>query len=275
MLLDAQLHPRIADLGLSVLYAGTQDSETEVVGTPAYMAPEAASPRVLDPELRPRADVYSLGCVAFELLSGRRPFDAKISADLMALHATAPVPLPSSIRPQLAAFDDVILQALAKDPSKRTPTVAAFRRAILAARDHETEPVRILVAEDDADFRELIRMTLSREFPDAHVECVADGREAFAAFNRKAPSVAIVDLQMPSLNGLELTGLIRARESAHSMPIIVLTGEGGPEEWRRLSAMGADRFFVKPVVLDDVVAAVRRALRERLTSPRSVRPPSR
>ena len=61
------------------------------------------------------------------------------------------------------------------------------------------------MAEDDADFRELMRMALSREFPDAHVECVADGREAFASFNRKAPSVAIVDLQMPSLNGLELS----------------------------------------------------------------------
>jgi DNA-binding NtrC family response regulator len=47
------------------------------------------------------------------------------------------------------------------------------------------------------------------------------------------------------------------------MPIIVLTGSGGAEEWKQLAACGADRFLVKPVVSDDVVAMVRRCLDER------------
>lgn len=269
VLLDAQLHPRIADLGLAVLGNPEDGTETEVAGTPAYMAPEYASPRSIDPALRARADVYSLACVAYELLTGRRPFIAKTSGELLTLHASAAAPPPSAARPELAPFDEVLLAALAKDPERRTPTVAAFRRALAAAQAGDTEPVRILVAEDDADFRQLMYAALMREFPDAQVDCVADGKEAFASFSTKAPSAAIIDLNMPSMDGLELTSLIRAHESSSAMPIIVLTGEGGPDEWRRLSAMGADRFFVKPVVLDDVVTAVRRALRERTIAPRS------
>jgi eukaryotic-like serine/threonine-protein kinase len=269
VLLDAQLHPRIADLGLAVLGGPETVTDTEVAGTPAYMAPEYASPRSVDSSLRARADVYSLACVAYELLTGKRPFSAKTSAELLSLHANAAASPPSSVRPELAPFDDVLLAALAKDPERRTPTVAAFRRALAAAQAGESEPVRILVAEDDADFRQLMYAALMREFPDAQVDCVADGKEAFASFTTKAPSAAIIDLNMPSMDGLELTSLIRASESSSAMPIIVLTGEGGPDEWRRLSAMGADRFFVKPVVLDDVVTAVRRALRERSATPRS------
>lgn len=263
VLLDGQLHPRIADLGLAVILSAAEREASDIVGTPAYMAPEAAAPRSIHPELRARADVYSLGCIAYEVLTGRRPFDADRSSELLDKHASAPVVPPSAIRPELAPFDSCILRALAKSPADRTASVELFRRELAAAREGQAEPVRILVAEDDADFRELIRIALSREFPGAKVETVEDGREALAAFDRKAPSVAIFDLQMPALSGIELTALIRSRESSQRVPILVLTGEGGPEEWRKLSALGADRFFVKPVVIDDVVTAVRRALKER------------
>ena len=55
------------------------------------------------------------------------------------------------------------------------------------------------------------------------------------------------------------------REGA--MPILVLTASGGPAEWRQLSAMGVDGFLVKPVMLDDVIALVRRSLQKRSSSP--------
>jgi serine/threonine-protein kinase len=262
LLLDSALHVRIADLGLAVL---SHDSNSkEIVGTPGYMAPEIAYPEGHDPALLPRADVYSLGCVAYELLTGREPFETKSNLEMMLFHATKPVAPPSTLRVGLSpAFDDAILRALAKDAKDRTPSAEAFRIALVAARDGLREPDRILVAEDDADFREALEIALTREFPHADIECVPDGRAALEAFERKTPSVAILDLAMPHLDGLELTGLLRARESSATMPIIVLTASGGPEEWKRLSAMGADRFLVKPVNLHDVVAMVRRALQER------------
>jgi DNA-binding response OmpR family regulator len=109
---------------------------------------------------------------------------------------------------------------------------------------------------------------LRMEFPGADIECVNDGTSALAAFDRKRPTVAILDLQMPGIDGVELTRLIRSRDP--EMPILIMTASGGPREWQHLAALGANRFFVKPIVFDDVVAVVRQFVRPR--SSRFLRP---
>jgi DNA-binding response OmpR family regulator len=60
-----------------------------------------------------------------------------------------------------------------------------------------------------------------------------------------------------------VTALLRSRREAENVPIIVMTASGGPQEWKLLSSLGADRFLVKPVNLDDVVTTLRNAVRER------------
>ncbi|MBV9948846.1 MAG: protein kinase [Myxococcales bacterium] len=264
VLLDAQLRPRVADLGLAVFFRQDGPAEREIVGTPTYMAPEIAFSKELDPKLRSRADVYSVACVAYQLLTGRPPFDGLGNIGMLLQHAMKPAEPPSSLRPDLPShLDGVILRALAKDPRNRTPTVEQFRRDLAAAIERERDPVCILVAEDDDDFREALKLFLALEFPTAEIECVRDGSGALQVVDRRAPSVAIVDLRMPGIDGMELTGLLRARTSSATMPIIILTASGGAEEWRRLSALGADRFLLKPVVMDDLAALVRRVLGER------------
>jgi eukaryotic-like serine/threonine-protein kinase len=265
ILLDDKFRPRVADLGLAVLCQRDRPGgEIEAAGTPDYMAPETVFGEGVDAALRPRADVYSLGCIAYELVTGRPPFRAASSIGMMLEHATTPVPPPSTLCEGLPPeLDAAILSALTKDPAERTPTADALRRDLLGACRGVREPARILVAEDDKDFRDALKIMLAMEFPDTEVECVGDGLEALAAFDRTPPSVAILDLAMPGLDGIELTGLIRARDPLAAIPIIILTASGGPREWKRLAAVGADRFLVKPVMLDDVVAMVRRCLHKR------------
>jgi serine/threonine-protein kinase len=275
LLLDASMHVRVADLGLAAVLhrAGAR---SEIVGTPEYIAPEVALQHELPAELAQRADVYSIGCIAYELLTGAPPFAAPTTLALMLKHASEAVVPPSRKRPEIgAALDGVVLRALAKDPAERTPSVDALRRELVAARNGTSEPVRILVAEDDADFREALAIALRREFPDAELDLVGDGNAALRTFDERQHSVAIVDLQMPHLDGIALTALLRARESAAATAILVVTASGGPTEWKRLSAMGADGFLVKPVNLKDVVTLVRRALGERSRSypPGSIPPP--
>lgn len=271
ILLDADLRIRITDFGVSTLYRGGDATPNELVGTPAYMAPEVAF-ATSDASTTPRVDVYSLACVAYELVTGRMPFELDAELTMMLRHATEPVPLPSGVRPDLPrAFDDVLLRALAKVPEERTATVEQFRRGLLEARRESLEPIRILIAEDDDDFRELLEYKLRLEFPDAEITGAPDGRAALQALEDGTPSVAILDLQMPYLDGISLTALLRAREECRGMPIIVLTASGGPKEWKQLSGMGVDRFLVKPVNLDDVVTAIRNAIRERTSSPPPVR----
>lgn len=265
ILLDAALRPRVADLGVAAWYRGSGAAPNEVVGTPAYMAPEIPFSVGQLGTPSPLADVYSVGCVAYELLTGKPPFDVNCGEfGCMLLHATAPVPPPTSLRSELPhTFDAVLLGALAKKPEERTPTVEMFRKALLEAREQSLEPVRIVVAEDDDDFRELLEFKLGIDFPNADIECLSNGHAALQALERKPASVAIFDLQMPVLDGMALTELVRAQEACKAMPIIVLTASGGPEEWRRLSSLGADRFLVKPVNLDDVVTMIRRSVAER------------
>jgi serine/threonine protein kinase len=268
VLLDGRLRPRIADLGLAAFYRQDRAAlHREIVGTPAYMAPEIAFSKGIETELRARADVYSLGCLAYQLLTGRLPFEGTGNIGTLLRHAMATPQTPSNLRADLSpVFDDAVLRAMAKDPRERTSSVEAFQRAITAARQGECEPVRILVAEDDADFREALKLFLAVQFPNAEIECVSDGLGALEAVERRPASIAIIDLRMPEIDGLELTKQLRARSSSATTPIIVITACGGPEEWKRLSTLGADRFLVKPVVLDDLAVLIRRVISERHSS---------
>jgi serine/threonine protein kinase len=278
LLLDGDLEVRVADLGVAALLRGEEGIDRgEIVGTPEYMAPEAVLQLKGAPELAQRADVYALGCLALELFTGAPPFPARTAMARMAAHVNDLPPRPSARRPDLAPeLDDLVLAALAKDPAERTPSADAFLRGLVAARARTKDPVRILVADDDDDFRDLFGATLRLEFPDAIVECVSDGQEAVEAFDRYRHSVAIVDLRMPRIGGSDLIELLRGRKAARGVPIVVLTGSGGSAEWKRLSALGADAFLVKPVNVKDVATLLRRVLAERardvpfsaVTSPR-------
>jgi serine/threonine protein kinase len=275
VLLDTKLRPHIADLGLAMLCRDDVEIGPEVVGTPAYMAPEIAFATDFSPAMPSLADVYSLGCVTYELLTARPPFEAeghgRSPVELILQHRIGNVTAPSLVRPGLSpALDAVILRALAKDPAKRTQSVKAFQRELMEARAATSSAsLRILVADDHEDLRTTLQIILGIEFPGADIECVEDGTSALAAFERKRPSVAILDLQMPGLDGAQLTKHIRQRDPLATIPILIMTASGGPREWEQLAEIGADRFFVKPIVVEDVVAMVRQLLRPRPSS----RPP--
>ncbi|MER7789763.1 serine/threonine-protein kinase [Streptomyces sp. NPDC097640] len=119
-----------------------------MVGTAAYMAPEQARGR---PEQR--SDLYSLGCVLFELLTGRMPFDAPDTLGYITAHLHDPPPAPSSLVPGVSApWDRLVGRLLAKDPRERYESAAALadelrrlggvRQAVPAVRYTPTVAVR-------------------------------------------------------------------------------------------------------------------------------------
>jgi serine/threonine-protein kinase len=265
VLMDEDLRVRVADLGLAAPYVDGEVTKV-IAGTPEYMAPELTFDS--DQVASKSSDIYALGCMAYEMLTNSVPFEGRSALAVMVRHATEEPELPSRRRPGLPpAFDEVLMTALQKKPQDRYASVDLFRRALKEARASSVEPVRILVAEDDPDFRDLLALKLSMEFPDAEIVCVENGGALVNAFDQKSASVVMIDLQMPILDGVAVTALLRSRPDAQTVPIIVMTASGGPQDWKLLSSLGADRFIVKPVNLDDVIATLRSAVRERSSTP--------
>jgi serine/threonine protein kinase len=251
----------VADMGLSRLFDPTgRLGEHPMAGTPAYMAPEFARTD-LSRELVQRGDVYALGVIAFEMLTGHQPFDIESTADMLAAHRGGAAPAPSLYRPELTtAFDIPLIRALEFDPQRRTASADAFRRALLEARDtikSSYNSLRIVVADDDEDFRDLAVAALAFGFPGALIESVPDGEAALVACDREAASLAVIDLDMPGLNGVELTAALRAN---YSLPIVVVTASGGAPDWHLLSSLGADGFLVKPIDPSALIALARKAI---------------
>jgi serine/threonine-protein kinase len=266
ILIDAQGRVYVSDLGVArILEEHTRGGASAyVVGSAAYMAPEAALGDETTPELFVRRDVYALGCIAYELFTGHPPFDGPTDIALMSKHLLEPPPLATSLRPDLApAWDPVLAKSVAKDPLGRWPGAAELRAAVAQVHASDAEPTRILIADDDPDWRELLHTQLAARFPAATIETVGDGEAAIEAFEREPYSVVIVDLEMPEADGMVVTSRIRTRAEAQRTPILVLTAAGGPGEWRRLSQIGADGFLVKPVDPDDVAALIRRTVNAR------------
>jgi serine/threonine protein kinase len=122
---------KVLDFGIAKAadsYAtGEQVTKTGfIVGTPPYMPPEQAGG---SPE--PRSDLYSLGCLLFELITGRLPFQANDTMGYLSAHCNQEPPAPSSLVKDIPpSWDDLVLKLLHKDPAKRYPNAAALAEAL-------------------------------------------------------------------------------------------------------------------------------------------------
>jgi serine/threonine-protein kinase len=118
-------HAYLADFGLAARLSddGGWAPDGELQATVDYVAPE----RIRGDPVDGRADVYSLGCVLFECLTGKRPFAGDTDLVVLFAHLDDPPPSASAARPELpAAVDDVLAVALAKAPEERQPTCRAL-----------------------------------------------------------------------------------------------------------------------------------------------------
>jgi tetratricopeptide (TPR) repeat protein/tRNA A-37 threonylcarbamoyl transferase component Bud32 len=122
---DGDWMPKIADFGLAKDLNGgpSQTRSGIIIGTPAYMAPEQASGQ--KNAVGPSADIYALGGILYEMLTGRPPFEAETAWEMIVKVATEPPTPPRALRPEIPeALQAICLRALAKCPSERQPTAA-------------------------------------------------------------------------------------------------------------------------------------------------------
>jgi formylglycine-generating enzyme required for sulfatase activity/serine/threonine protein kinase len=154
ILFDAYGHPKLADFGVVKLLEGEDGQNLTsigaAVGTPAYMAPELARG-----EVSPATDQYALGVVLYEMVTGRRPFQAgRTPFETMENHKKKPLPDPRNFNPGLPEwFCEILKKALSKEPQDRYADMLAFAQALRvgdAVRKENTaiDPTEIISTEE-------------------------------------------------------------------------------------------------------------------------------
>lgn len=140
-LIDSHGNLFLTDFGIAKLLESASPRLTQtdaIMGTPAYISPEQAQAGPVDR----RSDIYSLGIILYEMVTGRVPFVADTPLAVILKHVSDPLPLPSLLKPDIpAAIEKVILKALAKDPKDRFASAAEFLSAWKHALE-ETETAR-------------------------------------------------------------------------------------------------------------------------------------
>jgi eukaryotic-like serine/threonine-protein kinase len=152
VLIDTDGRVRVADFGIA--RAGTSDmTETgSIMGTAQYLSPEQAQGRPVDA----RSDLYSIGVVLYELITGRVPFDAESPVTVALMQVNEPPTPPRAIVPEIPpALETIVLRALEKDPARRFADADEFIAALEAGRVAPQEvlppppPVEEILEEED------------------------------------------------------------------------------------------------------------------------------
>jgi eukaryotic-like serine/threonine-protein kinase len=134
---------KVLDFGLAKLTLGDDKVSHKtrtgsVMGTPYYMSPEQCEGK---PNIDQRADVYSLGVILFEMMTGKVPFGGEGYGEIIVKHITTPVPSPRAINPRLSpAHEAILMRALAKNRDERFSGMEDFRTAMLDPERYALSP---------------------------------------------------------------------------------------------------------------------------------------
>jgi serine/threonine protein kinase len=176
VLFDSSGLAYLSDFGIAQISEATISLTVSgaIIGTPAYMSPEQVQG---DVELDARSDVYALGIILFEMLTGQQPYRANTPTRVMMKHVLEPVPHVRDLDPALPpAVDQVVARTMAKERSGRFPTAGRLADALVELLEGAPRPVAVLPVRQPppvrlpqpttlkfGSFRERIR--LSRRIP--------------------------------------------------------------------------------------------------------------
>lgn len=286
---------KIMDLGLARPRAGKRvTAPGMVIGTPAYISPEQAQGHNLDS----RTDIYSLGIVLYEMITGELPFNADDITALLLQHVQQPPEPPSKVVANLPrALETVILKTLEKNPNRRFQSMDAVANALRASipttaeldaaddedgadlkpewektmqTDRLRDPssrsrgniVRVVLADDHTILRKTLASFIETRDEFIIVGEAADGNEAFDRTMELHPDLLILDLNMPNKSGLEILPHIKLKAS--DVKVLVLTGRDDDAYIVRALRAGANGYILKSADEGELFDSMNRVMRGEL-----------
>jgi len=283
----------IMDFGLGRRYTSmTQDSVVFAGGgTPAYMAPEVFSDHDDDPEIAKLADIYSFGATAYELLTGRLPFDGNDVDELRQAQATTTPPSPSNLRPDLPrGLDEVVMRCLEQDAKDRYGSCVALREALVAVTTerqpgrHSTLPgseapsdvheicrtsvvpamdpvdVRILIADLDPGTKATVLSSARTLFSGVRFQAARSAPVALRLARQNRPHVVVAPVRGRFIDGLELAALLRSDHDLDAVKLVLVSDRITAEDRRVMTRLGVFHVMLSPVDVEELSTVLRRAV---------------
>ncbi len=119
---------------------------------------------------------------------------------------------------------------------------------------------QVLIVEDSPTMRQLLVFAL-RRLKDVEISEAQDGMDGLRRVTNEHFDIALIDINMPVMDGLKLISLIRGEESLKDIPIVVITTEGASEDRDRALALGANEYLTKPIQANKVLSVVNALLK--------------
>jgi serine/threonine protein kinase/DNA-binding CsgD family transcriptional regulator len=256
---------KIMDFGLAIPTDGNRKRVTapgSVIGTPVYLSPEQAQAK----PLTFATDLYSLGCVLYEMLTGILPFDADDIPTILMHQVTKPALPPARLNSQIPEWlDAVIMRSLQKDPAARFPSAAAMAAAMLGPTASDSTPfvqkldkepkIRVILADDHAIIRAPLAAYLEMSGGIEVVGEAANGQEAIDLAQRESPDVVLLDLNMPKMTGM--LALPQIKKNNPRSKVLILTGRDEIPLVMQALRNGANGYILKTASEDELVKAVK------------------
>ena len=121
--------------------------------------------------------------------------------------------------------------------------------------------LRILVVDDESQNRKLVNRVVRKNYPEAEIDEATDGLEAGHKINTFLPTLVVLDLQLPGMNGLKVCKMIRSDQRLQKIKILVITGHNVEESREEALKSGADDFLGKPFSVEELSTSIARLLR--------------
>lgn len=269
----------LMDFGL-VLPEFDVNGQQRVAGSPPYMAPEALL-NTAEPGSGHLVDIFGLGVLAYELLTGRRPFEGTTIREVVAAHDRAqPTPL-AEMRPDCPlALCQVVHEMLSPSPKVRLQSAEAVAWQLRAIRGERrrsdsanlvtngqpaseegakapaTKAPSVLIVDDDVDLAKILTFYVRQILGQADVRVAHDGEEALEAVQKEEPDVMLLDLHMPRMNGVEVCMRLKGEGLAESCSIISVSAGAQEHDVQLLHQLGIHHFVEKGSNLRERLRAV-------------------